>query len=114
MKEKELNNLQGGSFKEDPRYKQCNKEALYGVILGLVNMVWWYAFGYGLGGKPVEEYTYILGFPTWFFVSCIVGSVIFIALTFVMVEKGFKDMPLDKLTDEQIEEYERTNNKEVA
>ena len=47
-------------FMEDPRYKQCNKEALYGVILGLLNLVWWYAFGYGLGDRQlphqVDEY----------------------------------------------------------
>lgn len=114
MKGKDLNNLYDGSFKEDPRYKQCNKEALYGVALGIANMIWWYVFGYGLGSKPVEEYTYILGFPTWFFVSCIVGSIVFIAATFLMVEKGFKNMPLDKLTEEQLKEYERADKKEVA
>ncbi len=102
------------TFKEDPRFKQCNKEALYGVALGVLNLVWWYAFGYGLGSKPVEEYTYILGFPAWFFLSCILGTVVFVTLTFVMVDKGFKDMPLDKLTEEQADEYERLNNKEGA
>lgn len=96
-----------GDFMEDPRYKQCNKEAMYGVILGIVNLIWWYVFGYGMGSKPVEEYTYILGFPAWFFMSCIVGAVIFTALTFIMVDKGFKDMPLDKFTQEKAEEYMR-------
>ncbi|MDF2839985.1 MAG: sodium:pantothenate symporter [Clostridia bacterium] len=102
------------TFKEDPRYKQCNKEALYGVILGIANMIWWYVLGYGLGSKPVEEYTYILGFPSWFFYSCILGAVVFIALTFIVVDKGFKNMPLDRMTEEEAEVYERQNNKEGA
>ncbi len=97
-------------FMEDPRYKQCNKEAMYGIFLGLLNMAWWFIFGYGMGDKPVEEYTYILGFPAWFFISCILGAVIFIVLTFVMVDKLFVDMPLEKMTEEEAiaykEEYE--------
>lgn len=27
-------------FMEDPRYKQCNKEALYGALIGIVNLIW--------------------------------------------------------------------------
>lgn len=101
-------------FMEDPRYKQCNKEALYGVGIGILNLVWWYIFGYGLGDKPVEEYTYILGFPSWFFISCIVGAIVFTILTFVMVNKKFKDMPLEKFTQEEAEEYARLNNERRA
>lgn len=95
-------------FMEDPRYKQCNKEATYGIILGIINMVWWYAFGYGLGSKPVEEYTYILGFPAWFFYSCVLSIVIFVGATFFMVNKLFEeDMPLERMTEEEALEYER-------
>lgn len=92
-------------FYEDPRYKQCNKEALYGVGLGILNLLWWLIFGYGLGSKPVDEYTYILGFPAWFFMSCILGSIIFIVLTFIMVNKKLEDMPLDRFTKEEAEQY---------
>lgn len=99
-----------GDFREDPRYKQCNKEAIYGVVLGILNLIWWYVFGYGLGSKPVEEYSYILGFPTWFFMSCIVGAIVFIVLTFVMVDKLFKDISLDRFTKEEADEYERSLN----
>lgn len=94
-------------FMEDPRYKQCKKEAIYGVVLGLANMVWWYVFGYGLGNKPVEEYGYIMGFPTWFFVSSILGGLVFIILTFFMVDKLFVDMPLDRMTEEEAIEYKK-------
>lgn len=101
-------------YVEDPRFKQCNREAMYGVILGIANMIWWYALGYGLGDKPVEEYTYILGFPTWFFISCILGAVVFIVLTFIVVDKGLKDMSLDDLSPEEVVAYqEKFHSKEV-
>lgn len=92
---------------EDPRFKQCNKEALMGLGLGVVNLIWWFGFGYGLGSKDVSEYTYILGFPSWFFMSCIVGGVVFSILTVIMINKFFKDMPLDGLTKEEVEKYRK-------
>lgn len=92
-------------FYEDPRYEQCNKEAIYGIGLGLLNLIWWYGFGYGLGKGPVAEYKYIFGLPAWFFMSCILGSIVFIGLTFLMVNKKLEDMPLDRFTKEEAEEY---------
>ncbi|HHU69416.1 MAG TPA: YhdT family protein [Thermoanaerobacterales bacterium] len=89
------------SFIEDPRYKQCNKEALLGLGLGILNLIWWFVWGYGLGSKPPEEYTYVLGFPLWFFMSCVVGAILFTILAIVIVTKYFKDMPLGTLTKEE-------------
>ena len=57
--EKEILKRSEEGFYEDPRYKQCNKEALYGLGLGILNLIWWYAFGYGLGKGPVDEYKVI-------------------------------------------------------
>ncbi|MDB8804886.1 YhdT family protein [Romboutsia sp. 1001216sp1] len=92
---------------EDPRYKQCNKEAIMGFILGLLNLIWWFGFGYGLSNRPVKEYTYILGFPAWFFMSCIVGGILFSILTVITINKFFKDMPLDGLSKEEVEMYKK-------
>ncbi len=89
------------SFIEDPRYKQCNKEALLGLGLGILNLIWWFVWGYGLGSKPPEEYTYVLGFPLWFFMSCVLGAILFTILAIVIVTKYFKDMPLGTLTKEE-------------
>lgn len=109
MNDKSLKLENGHKFIEDPRYKQCNREALYGIVLGLANMAWWFIFGYGLGSKPVEEYTYILGFPAWFFMSSIAGAVLFTILTFFMVNRLFKDMSLEKMTEEEAENYIKNN-----
>lgn len=93
-------------FVEDPRYKQCNREALLGLGLGILNLIWWFAWGYGLGSVPPEKYTYVLGFPLWFFMSCIVGAVLFTVLTVIMVKKFYKDMPLGELSEEEIRAIE--------
>ena len=98
-------------FIEDPRYKQCNKEALMGLGLGILNLIWWFVMGYGLGSKPPEEYSYIWGFPTWFFFSCIVGGIIFTILAIFMVAKLYKNMPLERMTAEEAKAYEAEVNK---
>lgn len=94
-------------FVEDPRYRECEKEAWYGVILGIVNLVIWAAAGYGLGSGPVENYSYILGFPAWFFVSCIANSILAIVATIYIVKRKMHVMPLDPMTEEEAEAYVR-------
>ncbi|MGL5694073.1 MAG: YhdT family protein [Peptostreptococcaceae bacterium] len=92
---------------EDPRFKQCNKEALMGLFLGLLNLIWWFGWGYGLGSKQISEYTYILGFPSWLFMSCIVGGILFSFLTVIMINKFFKNMSLEALSEDEIEKYRK-------
>ena len=96
----------GETFTEDPRYKQCNKEALICLGLGILNVIWWFAWGYGLGGDSPSNYTYVLGFPLWFFMSSIVGALLFSVLAVIMVKKTFKNMPLGKLDDHQVKEMQ--------
>lgn len=86
-------------FKEDPRYKQANKEALMAIGLFVLNIIWWFVFAYGLGTGSPQEYSYVLGFPAWFFWSVIGGYVVFSFLTWIMVKYFYKDMPLDAATD---------------
>ena len=96
---------------EDPRYRQCNKEALLGLGLGILNLIWWFAWGYGLGAVSPERYSYIMGFPAWFFMSCIVGAVLFTALTIVLVKYFIQDMPLGDLTTEEIKALTEEDSK---
>lgn len=98
-------------FREDPRYAFCKKEALYGLGLGLFNLLWWFAFGYGLGSRPVEKYRYILGLPDWFFISCILGAIVTIAATFYLVNHKMVDMSLDPMSDEEADAFEKRHRK---
>lgn len=82
-------------IKEDKRFAQANREAIYAVILALLYFLWWYVSAYGLGSGPVEEYRYILGLPEWFFFSCIAGFLVFSILARFMVTHLFKEISLE-------------------
>ncbi|MEH7352790.1 YhdT family protein [Neobacillus drentensis] len=80
----------------DKRFKIAHREALIGVALVIINFIWWYGFAYGLGSDKVENYTYIFGFPAWFFYSCIAGFVVMVILVILTVKFLFKDVPFDE------------------
>ncbi|WP_257348160.1 YhdT family protein [Pseudalkalibacillus decolorationis] len=86
---------------EDRRFRISNREALMGIGLAMINFIWWYAFAYGLGGKPVKDYTFILGFPSWFFYSCVLGFVVFSILVYIMVKVFFVEVPFDDNEEEE-------------
>jgi uncharacterized membrane protein YhdT len=85
---------QGGKGK-DPRFKIANREAWIGIILVIINFVWWYGFAYGLGSGPVEEYTYIMGLPAWFFFSCVAGFILMVVLVALAIKFLFKEVPFE-------------------
>jgi uncharacterized membrane protein YhdT len=87
--------------KQDYRFKIANREALIGVALALFNFIWWFAFAYGLGSRPPEEYTYVFGLPAWFFYSCVMGFVVIVILVIAVVKFWFVDVPFDEDGGEQ-------------
>ena len=72
-----------------------------GTRLGLLNLLWWFAWGYGAGSQSVQTTAYI-GLSCGF-MSCIVGAVLFTVLAAVMVKKYFQDMPLGPLDEKKQE-----------
>ncbi|MCM3567428.1 YhdT family protein [Neobacillus mesonae] len=80
---------------KDKRFKIAHREALIGVVLVVINFLWWYGFAYGLGSDKVEHYTYILGLPAWFFYSCIVGFFVMVILVILTVKFLFTDVPFE-------------------
>ena len=77
-------------YKGDRRYKVAKKEASIGIGLAVFNFLWWFGFAYGLGSKPVSEYTYIAGLPSWFFYSCVIGFLVVVFLVIILVKIFFK------------------------
>lgn len=67
--------------------------------LYLLFFVWWYASAYGFGDDPAE-YNYILGFPEWFFYSCIVGYIGISILLWICVSFFFTEIDLNEGEDE--------------
>ncbi|HLR63390.1 MAG TPA: YhdT family protein [Lentibacillus sp.] len=96
--------MKDNHFNDDWRLKVANREAVVGCVLAAINILWWFGFAYGLGSKPPEEYTYVLGFPAWFFWSCIVGYLVMVVLVFIVVKFVLKEVPLDDEAEDGEEE----------
>lgn len=76
--------------------RELSKEALLGLGLFFGYFLWWYLFGYGLGGQDPSLYGYVLGLPSWFFWSCVAGFVVFSLAAWLAVRFLFQDVPLDE------------------
>ncbi|AND08899.1 YhdT family protein [Bacillus thuringiensis] len=83
-------------YHDDPRFRIAHREALIGLGLAIINFIIWYGSAYGLGSKNPSEYTYVFGFPTWFFYSCIVGFIVMVILLSLVVRFVFQDISLDE------------------
>ncbi|MDR1126174.1 MAG: YhdT family protein [Deltaproteobacteria bacterium] len=79
----------------DKRYQQADREALITLAMYVFFFVWWTASAFALGSGEPEEYSYVLGLPSWFFFSCILGYPVVTLLLWLVVRRFFKDMPLD-------------------
>lgn len=80
---------------KDSRFKVANREAMIGIMLALINFIWWFGFAYGLGSKPVDSYQYIFGLPAWFFYSSVIGFLVMVVLVVISVKTLFKDIPFE-------------------
>jgi len=79
----------------DKRFKIAHREAIIGVILVVINFSIWFGFAYGMGSGDPSSYTYVLGFPAWFFYSCIAGTIFMVILIVFVIKFLFKDVPFD-------------------
>lgn len=73
--------------------KQINKEALITCLLYLFYFLWWYYFAYIYKYEPND---FILGLPSWFFYSCVLGLLVINILVFIAVKFFFKDINLNE------------------
>jgi uncharacterized membrane protein YhdT len=92
-------------FEEDPRYRQCNREALISVAVFLVSFVIIGGVSLLLAyGKPAEEMRLIAGFPAWFFYGVVVGGIGIALLHIPVVWFFFKEMSIEAVDEERGEE----------
>ncbi len=66
------------------------KEAKWTIIIYFIYFLWSICSAYGLGSKNPDEYTYILGFPAWFFYSCILSYPLACLAVYILIKKVFK------------------------
>ena len=82
-------------LREDSRYRQANREALISLAMYGLFFAWWYVTAYGLGSGDPGEYSYVMGFPAWFFYSCVVGYVGISILVWAVVRIFFSDVSIE-------------------
>jgi uncharacterized membrane protein YhdT len=88
------------SFVEDPRYRQCNREALISVAVFLASLVVIGGVSLLLGyGKPADEMRLIAGFPAWFFYGVILGGIFIALLPIPVVMLYFKEMSIEAVDE---------------
>ncbi len=76
-------------------FRQANREALITLGLYALYFAWWYGFAYGLGDTDPENYSYVFGFPAWFFYSSIAGYPLICLVLWIVTRFCFKDINLD-------------------
>jgi uncharacterized membrane protein YhdT len=87
-------------FEEDPRYRVSVKEAWIVLVYWLVFTVVVTVVAWMLGGnRSVEEITFVLGFPAWFFWSGIVATLALSVVPIFLVRSLFTDVPLAEDAD---------------
>jgi uncharacterized membrane protein YhdT len=94
-------------FEEDPRYAVANREALWGLGYWLVFTVVISAVAWALGGnRSASDLSFVLGFPAWFFWSCLVAATVLAVVPIVVIRRFFTDLPLtaDGAPDERLQD----------
>jgi uncharacterized membrane protein YhdT len=83
-------------IKVDPRYRQCNKEALITflvyVAFGIFNSIVIYVLGVR---KSPSEYGFVWGLPSWLFYGVIVVGALFFVAVLITVKFVYKELPLE-------------------
>src|SRR5699024_5892838 len=64
-------------IKEDKRFVQAKKEALKVLILVAVETIWVFGFSYWGSKEDPSNYTYIWGFPVWYFWTFLGAAILF-------------------------------------
>lgn len=91
----------------DPRFIICEKEMKLVLGIQVLFTVITIAIAYILGKGDPSNYSYIMGFPAWWF-GVIASSVIFTVVVICIVKFKLVDM---NLTDEATEEKETVKEK---
>ena len=96
--------------KNDSRFLQANREALFALAAYALYFLWRYRTAYGLWIGFTDNDVDTLGMPDWFFYSCVLGYPVACLLVWGLVRFFFKDMPLDDDDASQASEAPSSEN----
>lgn len=92
-------------FEEDPRYRVTNREALLAVVYWIAFTLIIAAIAWLLGGgKSAGELNFLLGFPQWFFWSCLVAAIVLSFVPPIIVRLFYTEVPLEASAKEEIDQ----------
>ncbi len=87
------NNTQSLPQEQDEQAKKSSsKEAKVTLVLYFSYFLWTIVSAYGLGSANPSEYTMILGFPAWFFYSCIIAYPLCCLAVYFLTKHFFNDI----------------------
>lgn len=90
-----MNILKEYGIEQDPRLKRAFREFLIAIGFCIVYSVVTLSVAWSIGmSKPAQEYTYIFGFPAWFFWGIIFCPLAFFLVAILIVTLVFKDVDL--------------------
>lgn len=88
-------------FEVDQRYAIANREALWGVGYWLLFTIVVSGIAWLLGGnRDAGDVGFVLGFPAWFFWSCLVATTLLSLLPIWIVRRHFTEVSLTADGDE--------------
>lgn len=79
----------------DKKYKQSNYEAWLTLVVYVFYSIWWWFFAYGIGDDDALTYTYVMGFPLWFFYGCLIGFLVLCCVLWFIIHQFFKEVSLN-------------------
>lgn len=86
----------------DPRFKIAGKESVIIVVYWVLYAAWTYLFAYLGTLTPPEEYSFILGFPSWYFWACLGAGFVF-PIIGIFIATRIDDCPLSPWTDPRVQ-----------
>lgn len=94
-----MNMLERYDIKEDPRFARARKEALWILLLVIVDTVWTFGFAYWGTTSDPSDYTYVMGVPTWLLLASI-GALVLYPLTGILLALSIKNTHLGAADDD--------------
>lgn len=105
-----MNLIKEYGLKEDKRMAQATKELIIFLVSFVILSIWVWYWGFVGASQDPATYTYILGFPKWFFMACL-GTVVVYPICLIVQALMIKDCPLTADGKEENESKQETAEK---